>query len=114
MRFTDGKEILDIIIRDHRNVDGGVEWTRDFFDDAPTPDEDGVHHVPDARYPLEQALDMLRGEGDYAETPSTDCTVEYDIIDIATGKTVESGFEESPDEDTECCRGRSLFTDSEE
>ena len=98
MKFTNDKELLDIHIRDNES---GVEWTRDFFDDAPTPDEDGVHHVPDAHYPLEQALDMLRGEGDYAEAPSTGCTVEYDIIDIATGETVESGFEESPDEDAD-------------
>ena len=99
MRFADDKEILDIIIRDDEL---GMEWTRDFFDDAPSPDEDGVNHVPDARYPLEQALDMLRGEGDYADVPNTGgCTVEYDIIDIATGEAVESGFEESPDEDTD-------------
>lgn len=33
MKFTDGKEILTIILRDDES---GVEWTRDFYDDAPT------------------------------------------------------------------------------
>ena len=63
---------------------------------------------------VEQALDMLRGEGDYAEASNTGRMVKYDIINITTGETSESGFEESPDKGAECCRGRALFTDSEE
>lgn len=100
MKFTDGKETVEVHVLDA----SGIEWTEDFYDDAPASDGDGVYHVPDARYPLEQAFDMLHGEGDYATAPGVGCTVEYDITD-ATGGTVESGVREGPDKDAECCRG---------
>lgn len=87
MKFTDGKELLEVYLYD----EWGTEWTEDFYDNAPTPDENGVCHVPDARYPLEQALDMLHGEGDYDTPPATNDSIDYNITDIASGKTVDSG-----------------------
>lgn len=79
MKFTDGKETVEIHVLDA----SGVEWTEDFYDDAPASDGNGVCHVPDARHPLEQAFDMLRGEGDYATAPGVGCAVGYDITDTA-------------------------------
>ena len=94
MKFTDGNELLNIRLIDTKT---GMDFAPDFFDDAPRADENGVHHVEDARYPLDMALDMVRGEGEYAETPGVDCKVEYDVTGLETGETVACGVEESED-----------------
>lgn len=90
MKFTDGNELVEIHIYDNTTC---MDFAADFYDDAPTPDTDGVRHVRDARYPLDMALDMVRGEGEYAETPGVNCAVEYDVTDLATGGTVGAGIE---------------------
>lgn len=91
MRFADDRELVEIHMYDNTTR---TDFAADFYDDAPTPDMDGVHHVRDARYPLDMALDMMHGEGDY-ETPGVNCSVEYDIIDLATGRIVETGVEQA-------------------
>lgn len=58
MRFTDGRENLEINIHEGQH---GYDMTAVFFGNTPAHDENGIHHIESVRALLKDTLDRVLG-----------------------------------------------------
>ena len=67
MRFTDGRENLEIIVHEGQH---GYDMTAVFFGNTPASDENGIHHIESVRALLKDTLEGYAGQSSRAfQTP---------------------------------------------
>ncbi|MBT1164642.1 hypothetical protein [Bifidobacterium felsineum] len=85
MILTDGRRMVRITIRawDAINGEYGPDRSLDLYDAGSlNVSDDGVYKVADVAYCIDQANDMVAGEGDYTDAgPQPELTVLVDELD---------------------------------
>ncbi|NMM98172.1 hypothetical protein [Bifidobacterium olomucense] len=80
--LTDHKRTIDITIREWNEETSsyGPDWSADFFEVGGLKNlGDGIYEVADVQYCIDQANDMVAGDGDYADAgPQPNQTVLVD------------------------------------
>lgn len=81
--LVDGRKAVEVTIRewDDESVQYGPDWSNDFFEVGALEGVDGlddVYWVDDVDYCVEQANDMVAGEGDFA----VDGPQPYQCVDV--------------------------------
>ena len=92
MRFTDGKENLEVEIVEGQH---GFDTTEEFFDGTSKSDENGVRYVGNVRDLLADTFDRILGNNGY-ETPCEDTRVWYRITNMR-GNVLEEDSKSSSD-----------------
>lgn len=92
MRFTDGRENLEIIIHEGQH---GYDMTAVFFGNTPASDENGIHHIESVRALLKDTLDRVLGLSGHPVPEEDTCAI-YAITNMA-GETVKEGSARSSD-----------------
>lgn len=92
MRFTDGRENLEINIHEGQH---GYDMTAVFFGNTPAHDENGIHHIESVRALLKDTLDRVLGLSGHPVPEEDTCAI-YAITNMA-GETVKEGSARSSD-----------------
>lgn len=93
IRLIDDKKVVEISLRewDEENMQYGSDWAADFFEvgNLKTVEDDECAYDPayvvhDVDYCVEQANDMVAGEGDFAGEPQSNLFVDVTELDRGT------------------------------
>ena len=90
IRLIDNNKVIEISLRewDEENMQYGPDWAADFFEvgNLGTVEDDECAYDPayvvrDVDYCVEQANDMVAGEGDFAGGPQSNLFVDVTELD---------------------------------